>query len=182
MSIKKNELSPDLIIHPGETIGDILIERNITQAELAARIGVSAAYVSNVISGKKDISAKFANGLEYALGVPKKFWLNLQANYDAEKLELNEVFSITDEERNIRERLNGVVSYLRISGKIPEKERTDDSILSLRKYLQVSNLSNIKDVLTSGSFRSIGGTDDPCIIGVWERIREIYGKSYIGYE
>ena len=176
MSIKKNGLSPDLIIHPGETIGDILIERNVTQAELAARTGVSAAYVSNVISGKKDISAKFANGLEYALGVPKKFWLNLQANYDAEKLELNEVFSITDEERNIRERLNGVVSYLRTAGKIPEKEKSGDSIITLRKYLQVSNLSNLQDVLTTGSLRSTEGADDPCIMGAWEKICEVYER------
>ena len=29
-------------------------------------------------------SGKFAYALEYALGVPKTFWLNLQANYDAE--------------------------------------------------------------------------------------------------
>ena len=76
-----------LVIHPGETIGDILEERGITKAELAARTGVSRAYVSNVIAGKKDISARFAMALEFALDVPKSFWLNLQANYDAELLE-----------------------------------------------------------------------------------------------
>ena len=37
--------------------------------------------------GKKDISAKFAFALEYALGVSKSFWINLQAHYDAELLE-----------------------------------------------------------------------------------------------
>ena len=82
MAVKKTGLSADLLIHPGETIVDILEDRGITQAELAVRAGVSAAYVSNVISGKKDISAGFAMGLEYALGVPKSFWLNLQADFD----------------------------------------------------------------------------------------------------
>lgn len=81
MAAKKTGISHDLIIHPGETIADILEERGITQAELAVRTGVSPAYVSNVIAGKKGISANFAMGLEYALGVPKSFWLNLQANY-----------------------------------------------------------------------------------------------------
>ena len=52
MAVKKIGISRDLIIHPGETISDILVERSITQAELAARTGVSAAYVSNVIAGK----------------------------------------------------------------------------------------------------------------------------------
>ena len=84
MAVKKTGISRDLIIHPGETIADVLEERGITQVELAARTGVALAYVSNVIAGKKDISAKFSMGLEYALGVPKSFWLNLQAKYDAE--------------------------------------------------------------------------------------------------
>ena len=90
MAVRKTGLSADLLIHPGETIAEILEERGISQVELAARTGVSAAYISNVISGEKDISAGFAMGLEYALAVPKSFWLNLQANYDAKLLELTE--------------------------------------------------------------------------------------------
>ena len=98
MAVKKTGISRDLIIHPGETIADILEERGISQVELAALTGVSPAYVSNVIAGKKDISAKFAFALEYALDVPKSFWLNLQANYDAELLEFMEESTITEEE------------------------------------------------------------------------------------
>ena len=76
MATKITGISRDLIIHPGETISDILVERGITQAELAARTGVTPAYVCNVIAGKKDISAKFAFALEYALGVSKSFWIS----------------------------------------------------------------------------------------------------------
>lgn len=86
MAAKRTGISRDLMIHPGETIADILEERGITQAELAARTDVTPAYVSQVISGKKDISPDFARKLEYALDVPKTFWLNRQASYDAELL------------------------------------------------------------------------------------------------
>ena len=72
------------LIHPGEIISDILEERNLTQKELAQRAGVSETSLSDVIHGKKDISKELAIGLECALGVPHSFWLNLQANYDAE--------------------------------------------------------------------------------------------------
>ncbi len=147
MAVKKTGISRDLIIHPGETISDVLEERGITQAELAARTGVTPAYVSNVIAGKKDISAKFAFALEYALGVPKSFWLNLQANYDAELLEVNEEQTITDEERAARESLKDIVKHLRKKEKIPVGEKRDESILSLRKVLQVSNIANLKDVV-----------------------------------
>lgn len=76
------------LIHPGETISDILEERNLTQKELAQRAGVSETFLSDVIHGKKDISKELAMGLECALDVPRSFWLNLQANYDAEKKKL----------------------------------------------------------------------------------------------
>ena len=76
------------LIHPGEIISDILEERNLTQKELAQRAGVSETFLSEVIHGKKDISKEFAMGLECALEVPRSFWLNLQANYDAEMIGL----------------------------------------------------------------------------------------------
>ena len=86
MPIKKNSLPHDLIIHPGETIADVLKERGISQEVLAARTGVPLEHVSSVISGQKAISSDFATVLETALGVPKSFWLNLQANYNEESL------------------------------------------------------------------------------------------------
>ena len=84
MAEKRIGISRDLIIHPGETIADILDERGITQAELAARTGVTPEDISMVISGKKDISDKFEMSLEYALNVPMNCWINLQMHYDAE--------------------------------------------------------------------------------------------------
>lgn len=41
MIAKKAGISPDLFIHPGKTISDVLAERNITREELAARTGFS---------------------------------------------------------------------------------------------------------------------------------------------
>ena len=78
------------LIHPGEIISDILEERNLTQKELAQRAGVSEIFLSEVIRGKKDISKELAIGLECALEVPHSFWLNLQANYDAKMIGLQE--------------------------------------------------------------------------------------------
>ncbi len=170
-------ISRDLIIHPGETIADILVERDITQAELAARTGVTPAYVCNVIAGKKDISAKFAFALEYALGVSKSFWINLQANYDAELLEINAAETITEEERTARDSLKEVVKYLRESGRMPIKEGVDDSILSLRKALQISNIANLKELLPAGALRmSAKSKTDPYVMGAWIRLCQIAGE------
>lgn len=78
MTGNKIGISSDLIIHPGETIADVLEKRGITQAELATRSGVSPVFVSNEIRGQKGTSADFALSLEYALGVPKTICLNLK--------------------------------------------------------------------------------------------------------
>lgn len=174
MAAKKTGISRDLIIHPGETIADVLLERNITQAELATRTNVTPAYVSNVIAGKKGISTNFAMGLEYALGVPKSFWLNLQANYEAELLEINEEQTITEEERIAREDLKDVVKYLRQKELIPRNERKEDSILSLRNVLQISNLANLKKISSCGAFRIASNTAiNPYVLGAWIRLCEI---------
>lgn len=178
MAVKKIGISRDLIIHPGETISDVLEDRGITQVELASRTGVSPAYVSNVIAGKKGISANFAMGLEYALGVPKSFWLNLQANYESELLEANEGQTITDEERSAREDLKDVVKYLRQRGMMPIREKKDDSILSLRKALQISNIANLKEMIPVGAFRMATNTVvNPYVLGAWIRLCQIAGNN-----
>lgn len=177
-TVKKTGISRDLIIHPGETIADVLEDRGISQQELAISTGVSPAYVSNVISGKKDISAKFAFALEYALGVPKSFWLNLQANYDAELLQANEENTITDEERKALESLKDIVKYLRAKHKMPIGENKDDSILSLRKALRISDISHLKDIVPAGAFLMPPiGEIDTYVLGAWIRMCQITGEN-----
>ena len=91
-------LSREFIIHPGETIAEILEDRDMTQRELAVRTGVTEKHISTVINGQKNISVAFARKLEYALGIETSFWMNLQANYDRELIEFEDVNNMSDEE------------------------------------------------------------------------------------
>ena len=176
MAVQRTGISHNLLICPGETLAEVLEERGITQAELAARTGVSTAYVNNIIKGKKGISAKFAMGLEYALNVPKSFWLNLQANYDSELLELNEGQTIIEEERTAIGELAEIVKYLRQKGLIPMREKKDDSILSLRKVLQISNIANLKNIIPAGAFRMPSTQSvNPYVLGAWIRLCQMKG-------
>ena len=179
MATKTTGISRDLIIHPGETIGDILEERGITQAELAAHTDVSPAYISSVISGKKNISTKFAMKLEYALGVPRSFWLNLQANYDAELLGFNEEATVSEDEKIAKSSLGEVISYLKKRAIIPATNKAEELVLSLRKALQVSNIANLKDLVPSGAFRiSTSSNVDPYVLGAWLRLCQISADTH----
>lgn len=168
MAAKATGISREFIIHPGEIIADMLTERGITQAELAKRTGVSRAFISDVINGKKNISASFAMALEYALEVPRSFWLNLQANYDAKILAADEVDSITDDERSTYQELGEIIAHLRKLGKLPASRKMDDMILALRKTLCVSNLENLRHFSPAGAFRlSEKDQVNKAVLGAW---------------
>lgn len=174
MAEKRTGISRDLIIHPGETIADVLDARKMTQADLAVRAGVSPVFVGKVIAGKKDISNKFAMGLEYALGIPKSFWLNLQARYNAEILEADEETTITENELEVRKTLKDIVKHLREKNIIPQNESITESILSLRKALKVSNLCNLEKIPSLSAFRiNTKSTVNPCVLGAWIRMCQI---------
>ena len=72
----------DLIIHPGETIKEIMLDRNMTPEELMVKTNLSLEYISDVIKGKKSISDIFASALENVFGISIDSWINLQNIYD----------------------------------------------------------------------------------------------------
>jgi antitoxin HigA-1 len=69
-------------IHPGEFLAEILTELDISQAEFARVIGVSAMRVSHVIGGSRPVTAELALLFGKALDQSPEYWLNLQAAYD----------------------------------------------------------------------------------------------------
>jgi addiction module HigA family antidote len=75
----KNNLPP---IHPGEFLKEILDELDISQAEFARAIGLSAMRISHVVKGKRPVTAELALLFGKAFGQTPQFWINLQAAYD----------------------------------------------------------------------------------------------------
>lgn len=75
------------MIHPGETLKEVLDDRGLSQKELAIRTGFTEKHISTVIKGKKGISCKMAKSLEYVLGIEDSFWCNLKSKYDGEILQ-----------------------------------------------------------------------------------------------
>ena len=69
-------------IHPGEFLAEILTELDISQAEFARAIGVSAMRISHVIGGTRPVTAELALLFGKALDQSPEYWLNLQAAND----------------------------------------------------------------------------------------------------
>lgn len=84
----------DWISPPGETVEDILEERDMSQAELARRLGISSKHVNQIIQHAAPISASIALGLEKVLGPPAAFWLRREGQYRADVARLEELQSL----------------------------------------------------------------------------------------
>ena len=76
--------SNDMIIHPGETLKEVMEDRNISAKSLAQSTGFTQNYISAVLNCKENISADFARKLEETLNIDTDFWMKLQELYDDE--------------------------------------------------------------------------------------------------
>ena len=70
-------------VHPGEVLHeDYLIPMGISQNQLALSMRVPPNRISEIIQGKRAITAETALRLARAIGTSPDFWLNLQMYYD----------------------------------------------------------------------------------------------------
>ena len=76
------ERHPIYPIHPGEYLADELAELNMSAAELARVLHVPANRISQIIAGKRSMTADTALRLEQWLGVSAASWMNLQKRYE----------------------------------------------------------------------------------------------------
>ena len=77
--MRKRPLYP---IHPGEILADELMELNKSPTELARELHVPANRISQLVAGKRAMTADTALRLERWLGVSAAFWMNLQKRYE----------------------------------------------------------------------------------------------------
>ena len=79
--MRQNEYHPEVLSPPGATLLDLLEERVMSQAELAARIGRPLQTINAIVKGKAAITPDIAIQFERLFGVPASFWNNREAQY-----------------------------------------------------------------------------------------------------
>ncbi len=71
----------DLPIPPGGILEEELDARNMTQKELAERLGQPVQAINEIIRGNKAITPDTAIGLGKVLGISPHFWNTLESDY-----------------------------------------------------------------------------------------------------
>ena len=69
-------------VHPGRILRDELEAREMSQTELAHRMGRPLQVINAIVCERKGITSRTALGLEHALGIPAHLWMNLQSNHE----------------------------------------------------------------------------------------------------
>jgi len=84
------ELTPAKPTHPSVMLGEELEEPGIKPSAFALQLGFYFNVITELIKGKRNISASLALKLEESLGMPAGFWMRMQAHYElnTERLKL----------------------------------------------------------------------------------------------
>lgn len=72
------------LVVPGEILVEALAERDMSQSELARRMGRPTKTINEIANGKAAITPDTAIQLERTLGISAAFWNNLEATYRAQ--------------------------------------------------------------------------------------------------
>ena len=76
-----NEYVPTSVSPPGETLRELLEDRQISQVDLAARMGRPQKTISEIVNGKAAITPATAIQLALVTGVAAEFWNARERNY-----------------------------------------------------------------------------------------------------
>jgi addiction module HigA family antidote len=83
------------IIHPGRLLKRELAVRKLSANRLAIDLGVPSGRITDILNGRRSISADTAVRLGRYFGNAPRFWLDLQSQYDIAVIENEKGADIT---------------------------------------------------------------------------------------
>lgn len=142
---------------PGETIKEQLNDRGMSQKEFAVRMDLSEKHVSKLVNGDVQLTPEVAVRLEIVLGVPARFWNNLESIY-REKLIRIKAENAMEEDEALAKQLP--YSEMAKYGWVPETRDSKERVINLRKYFEVVELSLLEsDQITRIACRRLAVTE-----------------------
>lgn len=127
---------------PGATIKEQLSDRGMSQKELASRVNMSEKHISKLINGDVQLTPDMAYRLEMVLGVPARFWNNLEAIY-REKLAKAEAENTLDADKEVARKFP--YKEMVQSGWVADTRDASEKVINLRKYFEVAQLKQLSN-------------------------------------
>lgn len=170
------DLKKSLLSCPGDTIQEHIEEIGMSQAELAERLGRSVPKLNELIKGKAPITKETAIKLEYVLGVPASFWLNLERKFHDELLEIEKLEHLDQCKKWVGSFPLAAMKRLGIISDTRNKTELADSLL---KFFRVASPLQWSDIYVGSSLAfkiELRHTAEPQAISVWLRFGELQAE------
>lgn len=175
--MNKLELKKSLLSTPGESIQENIDFIGMSQAELAERLGRSVPKLNELIKGKAPITKETAAKLEYVLGIPATFWLNLERQYQEELLQIHQLEFL----ENCKDWVTGFpIASLKSMNLLPETQNRAEIAENLLKFFRVASPQEWSVIYKEESMAfkvELKHTKDPKAISAWLRIGELQAEK-----
>ena len=125
---------------PGATIKEQLEDRGMSQKEFASRMGMSEKHISHLINGDVQLTHEVAYKLEMVLGLPARFWNNLESIY-REKIAKVAAENALDTDKELAKKFpyKEMAKY----GWVPDIRSSSERVMELRKFFEVVELGKV---------------------------------------
>ncbi len=166
----KSRYKPDVVSPPGETLQELLEQQNLSQADLAERMGRPKKTINEIIQGKTALTPETAIQLERVLKTPARFWLAREARYRGWLAE-------QDEDHRLKNEVGSLTEFpLKEMAKHGWIERHIDKVAQLKELLNffgVTTIDKIPLVEAVAFRRSEAFATNPWALAAWLRQGEL---------
>ena len=175
--MKTLELKKSLLSAPGASIQENIDFIGMSQAELAERLGRSIPKLNELIKGKAPITKDTAIKLEYVLGIPASFWLNLERQYQEELMQIEQLEFL----ETCKDWITGFpITALKSMNLLPETSVKAETAEHLLKFFRVASPKEWAIIYKEESLAfkiELKHTTDPKAISAWLRIGELQAEQ-----
>lgn len=160
--------------HPGLVLQEKLNSSGMSRRELALRTNVTEKHIGTIVNGDNGISNAFARKLGYVFE-NAGYWMNLQAEYDADQAHIQEENNISPEEISLLKPLHDITTYFVERNYIHNDCGDASKVMQLRELLQISDLTQIPKITYYAAYRAQLTRNvkvDPYVLFAWQRLCE----------
>ncbi len=162
-----------MAVPPGETIADLLEEQEMTQSDLAERLGVSTKHLNQVVKGSASISPELALGLEKVFPVEADFWLTRESIYRGRLARQAERKSLKG---SIEWAKRFPIKELTRRGYLPKEAKDEDLVVAMLQFLGIASVEQWTQPGVSYR-KSQKFESDEYALAAWLRIGELKARE-----
>ncbi len=169
---------PDYAVPPGETLAEVLEGREMSQAELARRSGLSAKHINVILKGSASITPDTALKFERVFNIPARIWNALEVNYQGHLSRLGETSALEENigwaSRDLIKELVRRTSIKQVSDRVEQLRE----VLNFFGVASVDAWSTIWDESAPlSAYRLAKHPSDSIALAAWMRIGEIHAAD-----